>query len=63
MEEIGLYLHFPFCVRKCAYCDFLSFPADEELKRIYAIAMIRELTAWEASIWAGGLRRSCPRAC
>lgn len=25
-----LYLHMPFCVRKCAYCDFLSFPTDQE---------------------------------
>ena len=26
-----LYLHMPFCVRKCAYCDFLSFPTDQNL--------------------------------
>ena len=24
MENLELYLHIPFCVRKCAYCDFLS---------------------------------------
>ena len=62
MKEIGLYLHFPFCVRKCAYCDFLSFPADEELKRIYAIAMIREIRGYAkaassyrvGSIYLGG---------
>ncbi len=46
MSDIGLYLHFPFCVRKCAYCDFLSFPATEEVKRIYAAALIREIRGY-----------------
>lgn len=31
-----LYLHMPFCVRKCAYCDFLSFPTDQETQNLYA---------------------------
>ncbi|MDR0884926.1 MAG: radical SAM family heme chaperone HemW [Clostridiales Family XIII bacterium] len=26
---LGIYIHFPFCVRKCRYCDFLSFPVGE----------------------------------
>lgn len=46
MEEIGLYLHLPFCVKKCAYCDFLSFPAGEETKQLYAQALIREIRAY-----------------
>ena len=33
MEPLGLYIHIPFCVRKCKYCDFLSAPADEETMR------------------------------
>lgn len=28
MREVELYLHIPFCVRKCKYCDFKSFPVD-----------------------------------
>ena len=26
MKELSIYIHIPFCVRKCLYCDFLSFP-------------------------------------
>ena len=46
MKNTGIYIHIPFCVRKCAYCDFFSFSADEELKRQYADAVIKELEAW-----------------
>lgn len=28
MQALSLYIHIPFCVRKCLYCDFLSFPVD-----------------------------------
>lgn len=38
-----LYIHIPFCVRKCAYCDFLSVPYDEALARRYTGALCREL--------------------
>ena len=29
-DLMGIYIHIPFCVRKCSYCDFLSAPADED---------------------------------
>ncbi len=28
MKTLGIYIHIPFCVKKCAYCDFLSFPCS-----------------------------------
>ena len=28
-----LYIHIPFCVKKCDYCDFLSFSADEQTQK------------------------------
>lgn len=41
-REIELYFHIPFCVRKCAYCDFLSAPGDTETKRQYMEALLAE---------------------
>ena len=36
-------MHIPFCVKKCAYCDFLSGPADDQTKRVYVDAVVREM--------------------
>ncbi len=37
-----LYIHIPFCVRKCEYCSFVSFPASEAQKEEYITALLRE---------------------
>lgn len=37
-----LYIHVPFCQRKCAYCDFLSVPFEEGLARGYKDALVKE---------------------
>ena len=42
-KELEIYIHIPFCVRKCRYCDFLSGPADEETKAQYMKALCREM--------------------
>lgn len=42
-KALELYLHIPFCIRKCEYCDFLSGPADEKSRRMYLDALLREL--------------------
>ena len=39
----GIYIHIPFCVKKCNYCAFLSAPADEETRENYVQALIREI--------------------
>ncbi len=41
-NEIEIYIHIPFCVKKCAYCDFLSFPADEAARKRYVDALLEE---------------------
>lgn len=44
-RPLGLYLHFPFCVRKCRYCDFLSFPSGEAGRKIYLERLKEEIKA------------------
>ena len=39
---VSLYLHFPFCERKCRYCDFLSGPASAEAREEYIGLLCRE---------------------
>ena len=46
-KPLGLYVHIPFCVRKCNYCDFLSFPADEETKKRYIQALCKEIEDYQ----------------
>ena len=42
-KDLSLYIHIPFCVRKCAYCDFLSFPAEDSLKERYIDRLCKEI--------------------
>ena len=47
MKELELYLHIPFCVKKCNYCDFLSAPAEEKTRAAYVDTLIREIEDFE----------------
>ncbi|KKM09951.1 hypothetical protein SY88_16115 [Clostridiales bacterium PH28_bin88] len=50
--DLGIYIHIPFCLRKCNYCDFISYPGcDEDLKEQYIRAVIRE-----ASLYRDGFK-------
>ncbi|MDO5345911.1 MAG: radical SAM family heme chaperone HemW [Lachnospiraceae bacterium] len=46
-RPVGIYLHIPFCVRKCNYCDFLSAPAKEETRRQYVRRLQEEIRQYE----------------
>ncbi len=43
MKELSIYVHIPFCVQKCRYCDFLSFPAKQQEKEEYVELLLREI--------------------
>lgn len=43
MRELEIYIHIPFCVKKCAYCDFLSASAPEEEREEYVKMLCREI--------------------
>ena len=43
MKELSLYIHIPFCSRKCNYCDFLSAPATNAVQEQYLHALIGEI--------------------
>lgn len=42
-RPLALYVHIPFCVKKCAYCDFLSAPASEKAKENYVNLLCEEI--------------------
>lgn len=42
-KELELYIHIPFCVKKCSYCDFLSAPATEQTMETYMAALFAEI--------------------
>ena len=43
MTDLELYIHIPFCVRKCLYCDFVSFPDMQDWADEYLDALKREI--------------------
>ncbi len=42
-KDLGVYIHIPFCIRKCKYCDFLSFPSEEETMKKYVESLCEEI--------------------
>ena len=44
-KELELYIHIPFCIKKCAYCDFLSGPSDDVTIQSYVEALCKEIKA------------------
>ena len=46
MDNIGLYLHIPFCKTKCPYCDFYSMRGDDSDRDMYVIALIESMEQW-----------------
>ncbi len=43
MDTLGIYIHVPFCVKKCSYCDFYSVSYEKDISEKYVDAVIRNL--------------------
>ncbi|TAH74766.1 MAG: radical SAM family heme chaperone HemW [Anaerolineaceae bacterium] len=66
-EDLRLYVHVPFCVKKCDYCDFLSGSSNEKGIKSYFDALYKEIRSYKdraseyrvSSIFIGGGTPSC----
>jgi oxygen-independent coproporphyrinogen-3 oxidase len=62
MSPSSAYIHIPFCVKKCAYCDFLSFPSCLERAGEYVEALCKEIRltpSWFSSARAADAKTEC----
>ena len=46
-KDLGLYMHIPFCIKKCAYCDFLSWSGDKDQKEEYVRDLEQEIRSYK----------------
>ena len=46
-KELGIYIHIPFCKKKCYYCDFVSFANEFENIEKYINALKKEINIWK----------------
>ena len=61
-KRLGIYIHIPFCVSKCGYCDFYSVPGGKQRMPDYQSALLSHISesadnisAYEVdSIYIGG---------
>lgn len=49
-KPLSLYIHIPFCVRKCHYCDFLSAPGNTTVVEKYIAALLKEIESYAPKI-------------
>ena len=60
MKELGIYIHIPFCVRKCYYCDFVSYTNKQEMVKEYVKCLKKEIDSYNldkyevTTIYIGG---------
>ncbi len=44
--KLGIYIHIPFCKKKCMYCDFVSYEQKENMQERYIKALKKEIESW-----------------
>lgn len=69
VNALGLYVHVPFCLKKCLYCDFTSYPYSEAAAGVYLDALFKEIEMYSrelpdrekelVSIFIGGGTPTC----
>lgn len=67
MKKLGLYIHIPFCEKKCDYCNFVSYCTSDDTKLLYVQNLMREIVMQSRSyqdyeidsIFVGGGTPSC----
>ncbi|MCS7233082.1 MAG: radical SAM family heme chaperone HemW [Synergistetes bacterium] len=47
---IALYVHVPFCIRKCKYCNFFSIPFEDQLSQRYLRNLFKEIDFWREKL-------------
>lgn len=61
--DYSLYVHIPFCVKKCHYCDFVSYPQLEHMHKGYVDALLEEMKLYRGNairtVYIGGGTPSC----
>lgn len=67
MNKLGIYIHIPFCIRKCLYCDFVSYVDKNDIQEKYINSLKKEIKYWLdknpdtkiETIYIGGGTPSC----
>ncbi len=49
MKELGIYIHIPFCVKKCKYCNFNSYENMLDYQNEYLLALVKEIEQYSSS--------------
>ncbi len=47
MNKPGIYIHIPFCIKKCNYCDFNSFSANSDAQNEYTATLVNEIKSFK----------------
>ena len=55
----GLYLHIPYCLAKCRYCDFYSKGGSRGVPQEYVDALVRRWTAFADRAFYRSIRTRC----
>jgi oxygen-independent coproporphyrinogen-3 oxidase len=50
LKKIGLYIHIPFCYKKCSYCDFISFKYNDQNIDQYVKALLKEIELYSSRL-------------